>query len=139
MTFSIGDLSRQTGVKVTTIRYYEQEGLISAPIRTDGNQRRFGEKDLKRLRFIKHGRDLGLPMSAIRELLDLSGHPDQPCDQADRIARDQLLSVRDRISQLRRLEAELERIANSCSGDHTIADCDVLKAFGDHGQCEGEH
>ncbi|WP_153770402.1 helix-turn-helix domain-containing protein [Labrenzia sp. CE80] len=139
MTFSIGDLSRQTGVKVTTIRYYEQEGLISAPLRTDGNQRRFGEKDLKRLRFIKHGRDLGLPMSAIRELLDLSGHPDQPCDQADRIARDQLLSVRDRISQLRRLEAELERIANSCSGDHTIADCDVLKAFGDHDQCKGEH
>ncbi|MEP4029950.1 helix-turn-helix domain-containing protein [Roseibium polysiphoniae] len=139
MTFSIGDLSRQTGVKVTTIRYYEQEGLISAPLRTDGNQRRFGEKDLKRLRFIKHGRDLGLPMSAIRELLDLSGHPDQPCDQANRIARDQLLSVRARISRLRGLEAELERIANSCSGDHTVADCDVLKAFGDHGQCQGEH
>ena len=62
MDFSIGELSKQTGVKVPTIRYYEKEGLIDAPLRTEGNQRRYRETDRDRLRFIKHSRDLGLPM-----------------------------------------------------------------------------
>ncbi|EFO32821.1 transcriptional regulator, MerR family [Roseibium sp. TrichSKD4] len=139
MDFSIGDLSRRTGVKVPTIRYYEKEGLIEEPIRTEGNQRRYTERDLERLTFIRHGRDLGLPMMAIRELLDLSSHPDAPCADADRIASEQLQNIRTRIAQLQRLEAELLRITQSCTGTHAIADCNVLKAFGDHRLCKGEH
>lgn len=139
MDFSIGDLSRRTGVKVPTIRYYEKEGLIEEPIRTEGNQRRYTERDLERLTFIRHGRDLGLPMPAIRELLDLSAHPDAPCADADRIASEQLQNIRTRIAQLQSLEAELTRITQSCSGTHAIADCNVLKAFGDHGLCKGKH
>ena len=54
MDFSIGDLSRRTGVKVPTIRYYEKEGLLEAPIRSEGNQRRYRPSDLERLGFIKH-------------------------------------------------------------------------------------
>lgn len=139
MTFSIGDLSKRTGVKVPTIRYYEKEGLIAEPLRTEGNQRRYGPSDLDRLGFIKHARDLGLGMAAIRDLIELSGHPDAPCEEANRIAADQLTAVRRRIVQLQRLESELERIAASCDGSHLVADCNVLKAFGDHRLCDGEH
>ncbi|WP_299476394.1 helix-turn-helix domain-containing protein [uncultured Roseibium sp.] len=139
MDFSIGELSRQTGVKVPTIRYYEKEGLIDAPLRTEGNQRRYQETDRERLRFIRHCRDLGLPMPAVRDLIELSQHPDRPCDEADRIAAEQLRSVRERILHLKKLEAELERIAVSCQGDHTVTECNVLKAFGDHGQCLSNH
>lgn len=139
MDFSIGDMSRQTGVKIPTIRYYEKEGLLAAPVRSEGNQRRYGVADIDRLGFIKHARDLGLPMAAIRELLELGEHPDRPCADANRIAIEQLAAVRQRISHLKKLESELARIAASCDGHHQVADCNVLKAFGDHRLCDGEH
>ena len=65
--FSIGELSRRTNVKVPTIRYYEESGLLDAPERTEGNQRRYDAKGLERLSFIKHARDLGFTIEAISE------------------------------------------------------------------------
>lgn len=135
---SIGDLSRRAGVKVPTIRYYEQMGLISAPDRTEGNQRRYETSDLERLTFIRHARDLGFPIEAIRELLMLSRHPEEPCERADRIAREQLDDVREKIARLRKLEAELARIV-SHADCHTVSDCYVIRALSDHGLCEHEH
>jgi DNA-binding transcriptional MerR regulator len=135
--YSIGDLSRRTHVKVPTIRYYEQMGLLDAPERSEGNQRRYGRPELERLAFIRHARDLGFNIDAIRDLIGLSGHKDQPCANADRIAKEQLVSVRDRIAGLQRLEAELERIATCCAG--TVSDCYVIRSLADHSLCEHEH
>lgn len=135
---SIGDMSRRSRVKVPTIRYYEQMGLIGAPERSEGNQRRYEQADLERLMFIRHGRDLGLTIDAIRELLDLSGHPDRPCENADRIAAAHLSSVREKIAGLRKLEAELERIATHCQGS-TVSDCYVIRALASHELCADEH
>lgn len=135
---TIGDLSRRTGVKVPTIRYYEQMGLIDAPERSEGNQRRYGKPELERLAFIRHARDLGISIEAIRELIDLSGHADRPCADADRIAKEQLSAVRGRIVRLQRLEKELERIATCCTGD-TVGDCYVIRALSDHALCADEH
>ena len=136
---SIGDLSKRTGVKVPTIRYYEQMGLIAAAERSEGNQRRYEKNDLERLAFIRHARDLGLDISAIRELIALSDHPHQPCGDADRIAADHLASVRDKIAKLKTLEQELERIVSRCDGGHAIEDCYVIRSLSDHGLCDGEH
>ncbi|OJF93879.1 MerR family transcriptional regulator [Pararhizobium antarcticum] len=136
--YSIGDLSRKTGVKIPTIRYYEQMGLIAAPDRTQGNQRRYERPELERLSFIRHARDLGLSIEAIRDLVDLSQHPEKPCSDADRIATEHLGSVRAKIAQLKKLEHELERIVSHCAG-HTVGDCYVIRALSDHGLCEGEH
>ncbi len=135
---SIGLLSKQTGVKVPTIRYYEQLGLIPAPARSDGNQRRYPPAALDRLSFIKHARDLGLSIEAVKELLELSGHPDKACSHADRIAAEHLETIREKIAKLQRLEAELERIASSCDGGK-IRQCYVLQALADHGKCAHEH
>ncbi len=139
MDYSIGELSRRTGVKVPTIRYYEKEGLLEEPVRTEGNQRRYCGTDLERLGFIRHCRDLGLPMPAIRDLIELSQHPEKTCEAADRIAVEQLEAVRRRIAHLRKLEAELSRIAASCKGPNKVTECNVLKAFANHGLCRDEH
>lgn len=136
--FTIGDLSRKTGVKVPTIRYYEQMGLMSEPERSEGNQRRYGRSECDRLSFIKHARDLGLTIDSIRELLDLSEHPERPCAQADRIASEQLQAVRERIEKLKRLEHELERICTHC-GSGQVKDCYVIRALANHDLCDGEH
>lgn len=136
--FTIGDLSRKTGVKVPTIRYYEQMGLMAQAERSEGNQRRYGAAERDRLSFIKHARDLGLTIESIRELLDLSAHPERPCEQADRIAAEQLQAVRDRIAKLKRLEQELERISSHCHSG-AVRDCYVIRALANHDLCEGEH
>jgi DNA-binding transcriptional MerR regulator len=136
---SIGDLSKRTGVKVPTIRYYEQMGLLAAAERTEGNQRRYDSRDLERLAFIRHGRDLGLEIAAIRELIALSQHPEEPCAHADRIASDHLSAVRAKIDKLRKLEQELARIVSHCDGGHSIEECYVIRALSDHGLCGSDH
>jgi len=135
---TIGDLARKTGVKVPTIRYYEQMGLMAPAERSDGNQRRYSTAERERLSFIRHARDLGLTIEAIRELIALSAHPDQPCAQADEIAGAQLASVRAKITRLQALERELVRITSCCSGDQ-VRDCYVIQALANHDLCEGEH
>ena len=59
MNLAIGELSQRTNVKVPTIRYYEQIGLLASPVRTEGNQRRYGPGEINRLNFIRHARELG--------------------------------------------------------------------------------
>ncbi|WP_105371740.1 MerR family transcriptional regulator [Neorhizobium huautlense] len=136
---SIGSLSKRTGVKVPTIRYYEQMGLLKAAERSEGNQRRYERSDLERLAFIRHARDLGLDIPAIRELIRLSEHSQQPCADADRIAAEHLAAVREKIVRLRKLEQELDRIVSHCDGGHSIEECYVIRALSDHGLCESEH
>ncbi len=135
---TIGKLSARSGVKVPTIRYYEDTGLMPEPERTEGNQRRYVQAHLDRLTFIRHARDLGFPVESIRELLSLQASPDDPCDAADEIARRQLDDVRARIDRLRRLEQELERITATCHIG-PARDCDVLQTLADHALCETEH
>ncbi|MDP9837997.1 DNA-binding transcriptional MerR regulator [Neorhizobium huautlense] len=135
---TIGDLSKTTGVKVPTIRYYEQAGLLSHSERSEGNQRRYSRSERERLSFIKHARELGLTIDAIRELIDLSTHPEKPCGQADRIAAEQLAAVREKIARLKKLEAELERISSHCHTNQ-VRDCYVIQALANHELCTSEH
>ena len=136
--FSIGQLSRATGVKVTTIRYYEDMGLIAHEGRTAGNQRRYSQAGLDRLGFIRHARDLGLSLEAIRALVALEGMGGETCAQSHAIAEAHLADVRDRIRRLKALERELVRIKASCDGDGE-GPCSIVMAFGDHDLCEGSH
>lgn len=135
---TIGDLAKTTGVKVPTIRYYEQMGLLSHAERSEGNQRRYSRSERDRLSFIKHARELGLTIEAIRELIDLSQHPEKPCAEADRIAAEQLATVRQKIAKLKKLEAELERISTQCHSNH-VRDCYVIRALANHDLCETDH
>lgn len=132
---TIGKLAAAAGVKVPTIRYYEQIGLLTPPERSAGNQRLYERKVLERLTFIRHARELGFPLDAIRSLLSLSDRPGQSCAAADAIARTQLAAVRVRIGRLRALEAELERMVAQCAHG-TIADCRVIEVLGHHALCQ---
>lgn len=136
--FTIGDMARRTGVKIPTIRYYEQMGLLDAPDRSEGNQRRYGRDGLQRLSFIRHARELGFNIEAIRELIQLSGHPERPCEDADRIVAEQLDAVREKIARLALLERELDRMSTQCRAK-CVKDCYVLHSLGNHELCETDH
>ncbi|MHB1110632.1 MAG: MerR family transcriptional regulator, partial [Devosia sp.] len=132
--FAIGKAAERSGVKVPTIRYYEQIGLLSARERTDGNRRLYGEAEISRLAFIRHARELGFEQDAIRTLIQLQDEPDQSCADADAIARTRLEDVRRRIASLRGLEAELQRMADGCKHGH-VETCRVIEVLADHGKC----
>ena len=135
---AIGTLSRRTGTKVQTIRFYEQIGLMNEAARTAGGQRQYCEKDLDRLAFIRHSRQLGFSLESIRELLDLSDNPAQSCAEADSIAQRQLRQVEQRIKRLQAHRKELKRMVAECDGD-SVAACKVLEVLRDHSECLTNH
>jgi DNA-binding transcriptional MerR regulator len=138
VSLPIGKLARSVGCKVQTIRYYEQIGLLPPAARTAGAQRRYGEPHRQKLTFIRHARELGFPLPAIRDLLALADQRESDCAQADRIARQQLEAVHRRISMLTSLRSELERMLRHRHGNR-IRDCRVIATLADHGLCGHEH
>ncbi len=137
--FSIGELSKRTKVKIPTIRYYEEMGLLAETERTSGNQRRYDKAGLERLSFIRHARDLGFSIEAIFSLIELQDHPDRSCETATDIAESQLADVRAKIKRLKLLETELTRISKGCDGHGISEDCYVLASLADHELCSREH
>jgi DNA-binding transcriptional MerR regulator len=136
--YSIGELSSETGVKVPTIRYYEGIGLIEAPPRTAGNQRRYSSAARDRLKFIAHARAMGFPMESLREMLKIAGHREAPCGDIDALVRGRLAEVDERIARLTALRAELSGMLES-HNHGTIADCRVVEVLSDHARCAHEH
>lgn len=136
--YSIGRLAAETGVKIPTIRYYESIGLIDPPLRTAGNQRRYGAAALARLRFVAHARDMGFPMDTLRSLLQLAGHGEAPCADVDALTRQHLADVEARIARLTRLRTELEAMLHS-NRHGTVKQCRILEVLGDHEECATEH
>jgi DNA-binding transcriptional MerR regulator len=136
MEFSIGELARRTKVKVPTIRYYEQIGLLPPPPRTEGHQRRYDKNCMARLAFIRHARELGFNIEAIRALLSLQDNPNQSCSAADRIASARLAEVEERIASLSALRTELQRMVEECASGR-VAECRVIETLADSSHRHG--
>lgn len=134
---SIGAVAKATGVKVPTIRYYEEVGLLPAADRTASNRRSYDETTVRRLRFIRHARDLGFDVDAIRQLLDLSDQPDRSCTVVDGIARSHLADIDDKIARLQALRIEVKRMVDECEHGR-VAQCRVIEVLGDHTACVHE-
>lgn len=125
---SIGKLSKAADVKVPTIRFYEEIGLMPPAPRTESDRRIYDEGSVRRLAFIKRARQLGFPIDAIRILLDLSDHPERACDDANVLAREQLAAVESKIRQLESLRTVLGRmVASGCEG--SPGGCRVIEAL----------
>jgi DNA-binding transcriptional MerR regulator len=128
-TLTIGALSAATGCKIETIRYYEKIGLLPAPGRTAGGFRVYDEEHRRRLGFIRHGRDLGLSIDAIRELLGLASDRRRSCARIDRIVQEHLVDIEAKIAGLSQLRDQLRALASRCRGGLTVAECQVLDAL----------
>ncbi len=134
--FSIGEAARQSGVKVPTIRYYEEIGLLPRIARSEGNRRFYDEADLRRLSFIRHARELGFEVEAIRTLLELQDNPEQPCERADAIAHARLADVERRIASLHLLRGELQKMLRECAAGR-VGECRVIETLADTGPRHG--
>ena len=135
---TIGKLAEGARTKIQTIRYYEEIGLLRPFGRTQGGHRIFDMGDIDRLKFIRHARDLGFSIPAIRELLVLSTSPSTECSAVDAIVVAQLNDVEARLIKLRALRAELKRMVADCRHGR-IQNCRVIEVLSNHRHCKKEH
>ena len=135
---AIGGLARQTGVKVPTIRYYEDIGLLPAAPRTESNRRQYDGRAVRRLKFIRHARELGFEVEAIRELLHLADQPQRSCAKVDALAREHLRTIKSRIERLTALKVEVEQMIGACAKGR-IAKCRVIDVLSHHEHCLHDH
>lgn len=128
--YPIGAMSRETGVNIETIRYYERIELMPKPARTPGGNRQYTHDHLQRLSFIKRSRDLGFSIEEIRGLLMMVDRDDVTCREVHALTMEHLASVREKIARLRRLEITLSEMASQCArGD--IPDCPIIETLFD--------
>ena len=126
--FGIGALSSQTGVKIETIRYYERQGLLPSPPRTAGGHRSFEESHTKRLTFIRRCRQLGFSMEEIRDFLALVDGGTYTQREVKALTMRHTDLVREKISDLQRMETMLVDIASRCDGGSS-PDCPIIEAL----------
>jgi Cu(I)-responsive transcriptional regulator len=124
----IGEIAKQTGLKVETVRFYEAEGLIDPPTRSGGNYRLYGRSHLDRLSFIKRSRDLGFTLDQVRDLLRLSDNPRESCDEVDAIAAEHIAVIDRKLADLNALRSEIVTWGGSCNAS-SIAECKVMDAL----------
>lgn len=125
--YSIGSLSRLSGVNAETIRYYEKVSLLPAASRAGNGYRQYDAAALERLAFIRRGRELGFTIDEIRELLTLAHHPEHPCSDADRMTRAHLEDIEGKIRDLQRMRRALRQVADCTS--QTAERCELLRAL----------
>lgn len=113
--FLIGEASRQSGVGIETIRYYEREGIVGRPGRAANGRRLYTPADIGVLRFVRRCRDLGFTLADTKALLDLSRAPGSDCAAARDLAERQLGRVREKIAELARLESALHELTVNCA------------------------
>jgi MerR family mercuric resistance operon transcriptional regulator len=125
---TIGAVSRQTGVSIETIRYYEKIRMLPPPPRTAGGRRVYGTEEVRKLSFIRRGRELGLTLGDIRGLLRLGMPGQASCLQVCAVATRHLDDIRARIADLQKLEQRLSSTIAQCA-DSAPDECAVLDAL----------
>jgi Cd(II)/Pb(II)-responsive transcriptional regulator len=123
---SIGALAKRTQCQAETIRFYEREGLLPAPARSQGNYRQYDLTHVERLSFIRHCRSLDMTLDEIRALLDFRDAPSRDCAAVSALLDEHVRHVADRIAQLRRLERQLKQLRGQCERPGQAERCGIL-------------
>jgi DNA-binding transcriptional MerR regulator len=110
----IGKVSQETGLSIDTIRFYEKQGLLDRPLRSEGGFRLFDAEDIQRMQFIRRAQQLGFSLAEIRELLVLQ-REHEPCIHVRELLEAKLKSVRSKIQELRALEEQLAERLRKCN------------------------
>ena len=127
---SVGELATRAGCKPETVRYYEKEGLMPVPARTEGGHRQYGAAHLKRLRFIRRSRELGFTVENVRELLGFIDEPERTCGEVKMLAVRHIEDVERRMEDLQKLHRSLQEMVLYCrGGDYTVDNCPIIQAL----------
>lgn len=123
----IGELAKRVDCPVETIRYWEKEGLLPPPARTEGNYRNYGETHLERLLFIRNCRTLDMSLDEIRQLLRLRDQPNETCIEVNDLIDEHIRHVVVRIEALKSLESHLRALRQRCTQGREVDQCGILQ------------
>jgi MerR family mercuric resistance operon transcriptional regulator len=126
---SIGQIARQAGVGVETVRFYEREGLLEEPARRASGYRQYAQDTVTQIRFIKRAQHLGFSLKEIAELLALRVDGKTSCDQVKERAAAKLAEVEQKMVELQRMRQALLQVASLCEGDGPGSHCPMLDAL----------
>jgi MerR family transcriptional regulator, copper efflux regulator len=126
---SIGDVARNAGVGVETVRFYERQGLLAEPNRKASGYRQYGQDAVKVLRFIRRAKQLGFTLREIKSLLRLSGDASATRADVRRQAKEKLEGIEEKLQDLQQMKLALQRLIKTCHGDGSVVDCPILEAL----------
>lgn len=122
----IGEIAKRTNCQIETIRYYEREGLLRAPERTDSNYRLYQDAHVERLRFIRQCRSLDMALDEIRTLLGFCDAPEKNCGEVNKLLDEHIGHVARRLAELKAMEKQLKELRRQCIQARAAKDCGIL-------------
>ncbi|MDR9836754.1 Cu(I)-responsive transcriptional regulator [Herbaspirillum huttiense] len=125
---NIGEAASASGVSAKMVRHYEGIGLLLPASRTDSGYRQYGDKDVQRLRFIRHSRDLGFSLEQIGQLLDLWQDRERSSRQVKTLAQAHIAELDKKLKELQEMRATLEHLVHGCNGDDR-PDCPIIESL----------
>jgi len=122
-----GELAKQTGVNIETLRFYEREGLLPQPPRRASGYREYPPESVQRIRFIHRSKELGFTLREIKGLLELRVDPETTCAQVRKHAAEKISGIKQKITDLKAIERALKTLMDTCSVSGSIDGCPILK------------
>jgi MerR family mercuric resistance operon transcriptional regulator len=126
---TIGQVARQAGVKVETVKFYERQGLIEQPPRPASGYRTYPPQAAARIRFIRRAQELGFSLKEIGELLSLRFTPETSCAEVKARAEAKIATIERKREALRKMQEALQRLAAACKGEGPVSECPILEAM----------
>jgi Cd(II)/Pb(II)-responsive transcriptional regulator len=133
----IGELAKQTGCDVETVRYYEKAGMLPEPSRSDSGYRQYMPSHLERLQFIRHCRSLQMSIPDIRVLLDFQAQPTSGCQGVNDLLDHHIELTRVQMQKLQSLEQQLMRLRHQCEEPHLVQECGILQNLSESASSNG--
>ena len=127
--FTIGQLAREAGINLETVRYYEREGLLPKAPRSSSGYRLFPTDAVRRLRFIRRAQDLGFSLKEIRELMALRLSPRTTSEEVRKRAEAKIADIQSKIRSLESMSKSLRKLAESCAGCAPLSECPILESL----------
>lgn len=128
--YFVGQLAKQVGVNVETIRYYERIKLLPKPKRRESRYRVYDETDLKRLLFIKRAKELGFTLKEIKELMELRIDSEAKCGDVKHLTEHKLQDIDNRINDLKKIRSVLVKLIKQCVNEEVSSDeCPILEVI----------
>jgi DNA-binding transcriptional MerR regulator len=137
-TLSIGEVAREAGVNIQTLRYYERRGLLRAPRRSEGGHRQYPAESVRLIRFIKRAQDLGFTLKEVEGLVALRETRGRDPVKVRKMAAAKLAAVEEKIGQLRAIREAVATLIDSCDCRGQAIECPILEAL-DDGPPTNEH
>lgn len=125
---NIGEAANQAGLPVKTVRYYSDIGLVSPSYRSVSGYRNYDSNAVKKLIFVKRARSFNFSIEDCRELLDLYQDKNRTSSNVRRIAKEHLIRIQKKESELKNLRLELNHLVKACAGDDR-PDCPIIDYF----------